>query len=71
MSIETHFIVQGMKCQGCVSNAQNALAQVPGFESAQVDLQAGTASVTGNIDPQAACAALAAAGFPAVVKSGA
>lgn len=66
---ETHFYVKGMKCDGCIKKAREHLAKVPGFESADFDLQAGTAVVRGDIDPQAAAKALAEAGYPAVVKS--
>jgi len=69
MSEKTQFFVQGMKCNGCIANANKALAEVPGFESAQFDLQQGTAEVQGDVDPQAVCQALAGAGYPAVVKS--
>ena len=70
MSQTTQYYVKGMKCNGCVTNANKALSQVPGFESAQFDLQQGTAQVQGDLDPQAVCQALAGAGYPAVVKSG-
>jgi len=66
---EIQFYVQGMKCEGCVKNARKHLAQVPGFESADFDLEAGTAVVRGDIDPQAAVKAFAEAGYSAVVKS--
>lgn len=69
MSDKTQFYVQGMKCDGCIANANKALTDVPGFESAEFDLQLGTAEVSGNVDPQAVCQALAGAGYPAVVKS--
>ena len=68
-SIKTTFIVSAMKCQGCVNNVKNALAAVDGFESANIDLAQGTAVVYGNVDPQAVCAVLSQAGYPAVVKS--
>ena len=67
MKIE--FFVQGMKCEGCISAANEGLAQVPGFEAAEFDLTAGTAVVSGNVDPQAVCRALTEKGYPAVVKS--
>jgi copper chaperone CopZ len=69
MSEKTQYYVQGMKCNGCIANANKALTDVPGFESAEFDLQQGTAEVVGNVDPQAICQALAGAGYPAVVKS--
>jgi len=67
--IVTEFFVQGVKCGGCITNANTALAEVPGFVSAEFDLAAGTAKVVGDVDPQAVCQALTGAGYPAVVKS--
>ena len=58
-----------MKCQGCVDSANQALSQLPGFESAEFDLAAGEAVINGNVDPQAVCQALTEKGYPAVVKS--
>ena len=69
MSETTQYYVKGMKCNGCIANANKALAELPGFESAQYDLKEGTAEVQGNVDPQAVCQALIGAGYPAVVKS--
>ncbi len=65
----TEFFVQGMKCGGCISNAEKALASVPGFVSAEFDLDAGTARVVGDVDPQTICQVLTDAGYPTVVKS--
>jgi len=69
MSTSTQFIVSNMKCQGCVDAATSAVKQVHGAESVSIDLEAGTAQVVGDIDPQAVCQALSEAGYPAVVKS--
>lgn len=68
--MKTQYYVQGMKCDGCIETGNRALAEVDGFESAEFDLQAGTAEVKGDVDPQAVCMALTNAGYPAVVKSG-
>ncbi len=65
----TEFFVQGMKCGGCIGNAEKALVGVPGFVSAEFDLDAAIARVVGEVDPQAVCQALTEAGYPAVVKS--
>ena len=65
----THYYVQGMKCAGCIAAANKALAEVLGFESAEFDLQAGEATIHGDVDPQAVCQALTQAGYPAVVRS--
>lgn len=67
--LKTQFHVQGMKCDGCIGQAREGLAGVPGFESAEFDLQAGVATVSGDVDPQAVCLALTEKGYPAVVKS--
>jgi copper chaperone CopZ len=67
---QTEFHIKGMKCAGCIASARQALSAVPGFESADFDLKAGTGVVRGDIDPQAAAQALASVGYPAVVKSG-
>ncbi len=65
----SEFFVQGMKCDGCVSNANKALADVPGFVSVEFDLDTGTARVKGDVDPQAVCLTITQAGYPTVVKS--
>ncbi len=67
--METQYYVQAMKCDGCIENGNKALTEVVGFENAKFDLAAKTAVVQGNVDPQAVCQALSAAGYPAVVKS--
>lgn len=67
--VKTQYFVQGMKCDGCITLANEGLAQVPGFESAEFDLAAGTAVIFGNVDPQAVTQALTEKGYPAVVKS--
>ena len=65
----TQFHVQGMKCDGCVNTAKSALENVLGLAEVEFDLAAGTATVSGEVDPQAVCQALTEAGYPAVVKS--
>lgn len=65
----TEYHIEKMKCDGCVAKANEVLASVPGFESAEFDLEAKTGKVTGNVDPQSVCLALTQAGYPAVVKS--
>jgi copper chaperone CopZ len=65
----TQFFIEKMKCDGCVTSANEALASLPGFVSAEYDLAAGVGTITGDIDPQAACQILTEKGYPAVVKS--
>ncbi|MDH5324511.1 MAG: heavy-metal-associated domain-containing protein [Gammaproteobacteria bacterium] len=69
MTVETRLHVEGMKCGGCIANATKALENLPGFEKAEFDLAQGQALIFGDIDPQAACQALKAVGFAAVVNS--
>ena len=66
---ETQFHVTGMKCDGCIAKAKEALGTLPGYVDAEFDLKAGTAVIKGDVDPQAVTQALTAVGYPAVVKS--
>ena len=70
MGTETTFYISGLKCDGCVATAKNALANVTGFESADFNLEAGTMCVIGDVDPQAISTAMSEVGYAAVVKSG-
>jgi copper chaperone len=65
---ETRFDVQGMKCNGCIARAREAISKVPGLKDARFDLQAGTAVIKGQIDTQAIIKALTDAGYPAIVS---
>lgn len=67
--MQTQFYVAGMSCDGCVKKARESLASVAGFESAEFDLEAGTATIEGEVDPQAVAQALNDVGYPSVVKS--
>ncbi len=63
--METRYTVQGMKCGGCIAKATEALAKLPGYESADFDLKSGTAVVKGAVETSAVIRALADAGYPA------
>lgn len=65
----TQFFVTGMKCDGCVKKANEALKDIAGFQSAEFDLSAGVATIKGDIDPQAIAQTLTETGYPATVKS--
>lgn len=69
-TLESRFYVTGMKCDGCIARANEALAKLPNFESAEFDLKEGIATVKGSVDPQSVCQTLTEIGYPAVVKSG-
>lgn len=62
---ETRYLVQNMKCGGCVAKATGALAKLPGYVAAEFDLKTGSAVVKGDVPSQAVIEALAAAGYPA------
>lgn len=68
--METRYSVQNMKCDGCIAKATEALAKLPGYESAEFDLKSGTAVVKGAVDAQAVVRALTNAGYPAGLRSG-
>ena len=68
-----HLEVQGMSCGGCVKSVSTALTRVTGVSTVDVDLQAGRATVTGDL-PQGGdplVLALTAAGYPAKLTSAA
>lgn len=65
--------VQGMSCGGCVKSVTAALTQIPGVSTVDVDLQAGRATVTGDL-PQGGdplVLASTAAGYPAKLAAAA
>ena len=71
MSTEkTVYIVNGMKCDGCVAAVKDALARLPGLVEAHVDLDAGTATVVGMVDPAAVSRALTEIGYPTTAREG-
>ena len=58
--------VKGMMCMHCVAHVEKALKAVPGVEQVEVNLEAGTASVTGTADRQTLVAAVTEAGYEVV-----
>jgi copper chaperone len=66
---ETRLSVKGMKCDGCIARAREALSKMPGVVSAEFDLKAGTALVKGNADPKAIAQTLTDTGYPAELRS--
>lgn len=54
--------IQGMMCPHCVSHVTQALNAIPGV-SAQVDLESGTATVTGDVSADTLKAAVEGAGY--------
>ena len=54
--------IQGMMCPHCVNHVTQALGAIPGV-SAQVDLESGTATVTGDVSADTLKAAVEGAGY--------
>lgn len=71
MSTEIQVInIDGMTCGGCVKSVDNALTQLEGVQSVEVDLEGNKASVTYDSSAVAVDAiveAIEEAGFDAVV----
>src|SRR5688572_8979390 len=64
--------VGGMDCASCVAHVEKALRQVPGVESAQVNLARGRASVRfdpAQTDPHTLAHAVSEAGYPSTPET--
>lgn len=57
------FKVSGMSCPHCKANVERAISALEGVESVEVDLKGGTASVTGDIDPDKVIETVRMAGY--------
>jgi copper chaperone CopZ len=64
---ELHFKVSGMKCQGCVANASEAVGAIAGLVGADFDLDTGSARVRGDVDAQEVIDALQRVGYVATL----
>ena len=62
------FSVSGMTCASCSAHVEKAVAAVPGVQTANVDLESKTAtvSVDGSVSDEALKAAVDGAGYQAV-----
>ena len=63
--METLFNVEKMMCGGCEANVKKVLADASGVDSVEVDLEAKTVTVTGDIDAAAIATTITDAGYPA------
>jgi len=61
----TVFNVEKMMCGGCEANVKKVLAEVSSVESVNVDLEAKTVSVEGDIDSSEIAKVITDAGYPA------
>jgi len=63
---EKTFKVNGMKCEGCVTNVTNAIRELETIEECSVSLEEGAAVVVGNVAVDDVISAITKAGFSAV-----
>ncbi|KNX37786.1 heavy-metal-associated domain-containing protein [Luteipulveratus halotolerans] len=59
----TTYTVQGMTCSSCARKVTNAVSPIMGVDGTEVDIAAGTLTVTGTADPGAVRAAIGEAGY--------
>jgi copper chaperone CopZ len=60
--------IEGMHCGSCIRRVTQAIAQVPGAEPQEVRLGAARIRTEESTQPDAIVAALAAAGFRAIIE---
>lgn len=67
--MEITLTIEGMTCNGCKNSVERLLAGQSGVHKASVDLEAGCATVTADVDtvPQALAEIITNAGFEAQV----
>ena len=65
MSEQTTLSIGGMRCQGCASAVEEALAAVDGVAKASVSLEQNMAQVEGTASVDQLIAAVIAAGYQA------
>lgn len=69
-SEELRLSILGMRCAGCVSAVENALAEVEGVASVSVNFADHSAMVKGHADPDVLTQAVREAGYDAAVMEG-
>jgi Cu+-exporting ATPase len=65
-----HLSILGMRCAGCVSAVEGALAAVAGVTSVSVNFADHSAQVAGNAVPEALIQAVKSAGYDAAIMEG-
>lgn len=60
---EQVYYIEGLRCNHCRANAEKAIAQLEGVESAEVDLPTGRATVRGSVSAEQVRGAVEALGF--------
>ncbi len=67
---ETRLSILGMRCAGCISAVEGALNAVPGVSEVNVNFADHSATVKGEVDPDALRQAVKEAGYDAAVMEG-
>ena len=57
--------VEGMACDGCEANVEDALIELPGVERVDADHESGRVTVDGDADADALVDAISQAGYEA------
>ncbi|MDE7160279.1 MAG: cadmium-translocating P-type ATPase [Muribaculaceae bacterium] len=65
----TVYDVADMTCSHCTARVTKVILALDGVEEVTVDLVSGTATVTGEADPQRVIEAISAAGYPAAIHN--
>ncbi len=67
MSDTSHLKITGMSCKHCEANAAKALKAVAGVAGVDINLEQGTATITGSADDDALISAVKEAGYEAEI----
>lgn len=67
---ELRLSILGMRCAGCISAVEGALASVPGVEQVTVNFADHSALVKGSADPEALKTSVKQAGYDAAIMEG-
>jgi copper chaperone len=62
--MEQQFIVENIKCGGCVNSIQTTLQKIKAVEKVAVDIENGTIVITGNPDREVILKKLNEMGYP-------
>jgi len=69
MSHNTQLKITGMTCGHCVKSVKEALAAVPGVDEVEVELQEGSANISGSANLEALLAAVREEGYTVEANS--
>lgn len=64
--MELQYLVENIKCEGCIHSIKTALLKIPFVEAVKVDLDLGTITITGSPEHARVKEALDSLGYPEV-----